>query len=207
MMNGWIFIVPAILILAVVFGRYTLQIRFARTGASSDIIVRLRSSGDVAGLEWQLNGSDSSFKFVLFRMTLRISGKKGESPEATEEGAGREPGSPKKQRRRLAIHGLKKMFKDGWKTLVRIVRVFHLEKAGLNIRFGTGDPSTTGLLYGLSQTLLPLRKNRIKAEVVPDFLHRKLEGEADLMFRFTMLRLVAVLIVALVRAAVVLRKS
>ena len=99
------------------------------------------------------------------------------------------------------------MFKEGWKALVRIVRVFHLEQGGVNIRFGTGDPCTTGMLYGLAQILLVLRRKRAEVKVVPDFVNRKLEGEADLTFHFTMLRLVTVMITVLFRAAVVLRKS
>jgi hypothetical protein len=207
MMNGWIFIVPAMLILAVLLGRYTLRIRIARTDAYSDVVVLMRSFGNVVGLDWQLIGSDSSSRLVLFGKALRVSGTRGESPEATEEGAGREPGSLKRQRRRLAVHGMQKMFKVGWKALVRIVRVFHLEQGGVNIRFGTGDPCTTGILYCLVQIPLALRRKRVEAKVVPDFLNLKLEGEADLIFRFIMLRLVAVMIAAFVRAAVVLRKS
>jgi hypothetical protein len=207
MMNAWIFIVTLILILAVLFGRYRLRILLSRTGECSGVVVRLRSLANVVGLEWQSNGSDSSSRLFLFGRALRISGKNVEAPEPTGKIAEHRPSSPKKESRRLAVHHLHKVFRVGWKALVRIVRVFHLEQGAVNVRFGTGDPFTTGMLYGLAQILLILRRKRTQVKVVPDFINRKLEGEADLTFRFTMLRLVAVLIAVLVRAAVEFRKS
>jgi hypothetical protein len=208
MMNAWIFIVPAMGILAVLFGRYTLRIRLVRTGGSSEVVVRFRSVWDVVGLDWQWIGTDSSFHIVLFRKTLGISGKKAESPEPVEEGGEREPDSPRSlRRRRPGVHGLRQMVKVGWKALNRLVRVFHLEQGGATIRFGTGDPCTTGMLYGLMQIPQLIRRKRAEVKVVPDFLNLKLEGEADLTFRFNMLRLVAVMIAVLIEAAVALRRS
>jgi hypothetical protein len=207
MMNAWIFIVTVILILAVLFGRYRLRILLSRTGDCSDVVVRLRSLANVVGLDWRVNGSDSYGRLVLFGRALRISRKNVQAPEPTGKIAEQKPSSPKKKSRRLAAHPLHQIFRVGWKALVRIVHVFHLEQGAVNIRFGTGDPFTTGMLYGLAQILLILRRKRTQVKVVPDFINRKLEGEADLTFRFTMLRLVAVLIAVLVRAAVELKKS
>jgi hypothetical protein len=207
MMNAWLIIVPALVLFTVLLGRYTLQIRIVRTGGLSDVVARLRSLGDVAGLDWQLIGSDSSFRLVLFRRAFCVSGAKGESPGATEEDSGREPVSTKRKRRRLAVRGLHKIFKVGYKALVRIIRVFHLEQGWVNVRFGTGDPYTTGILYGLVQILLVIRRKRAEVKIVPDFLNRKLEGDADLTFRFIMLRLVVLMIAVLFKAVVELRKS
>jgi hypothetical protein len=206
-MNGLIFIVPALLILAVLFGPYTLRIQYVRTGPCSDARVRMRSVGGLVGLDWLSDGSDSTFNLVLFRKALRISGRGRELPETEDEAAGAGSNRPAGYRRLLNIRRLRVIFKVGSNALGKIIRVFDLERAGMSIRFGTGNPAATGMLFGLVQTLISVPGTRFAMDVVPDFACRKLEGEADLTLRFTMLRLAAVLFRVLIRAVFVLRQS
>jgi hypothetical protein len=207
MMNEWIFILSAMLILAVLFGPYTLRIHFVKTGPSSDALVRMRSVGDLVGLDWLSDGSDSSLNFILFRKALRISGKGRELPETEDEAAGDDSNRPSGENSLLNARRLRVIFKVGSNALGKIIRVFHLERAGVNIRFGTGNPATTGMLFGFMQTLISVPRTGFAMDIAPDFVRRKLEGEADLTLRFTMLRLAAVLITVLIRAVFLLRQS
>ncbi len=206
MVNAWVFLFPALVFLVVLFGRYRLRIRFLKAGPSLDARVYLLSAGDVVGLDWRSDGKDSSFRLVLFRKAWRISGKKAKSPE--EGGVTRDEGSksPGRDGRRPNLKRSRILFREGWAALEKAVRLFHLEQAAMKLRFGTGDPSTTGILFGFLQTLIPVPKNRFEMDVVPDFIHRKLEGEADLTLRFTMARLVAVGAVVFIRMTLALRQ-
>ena len=206
-MNAWIFILPALVFITVLFGRYTLRIRFFKTGPSFDARVNLQSVGDVVGLDWRSDGTGSSFRIVLFRKPWRISGKDEGTPEEENEAVAGKPDSSGRDRKRLAAGRVRALVRLGWKALERLGRVFHLEQADLKLSFGTGDPCTTGILFGLAQILLSVPGKRFETDVVPDFVHRRLEGEADVTLRFTMAHLVAVGIMVFIRAAMVLKQS
>jgi hypothetical protein len=206
-MNTWILIIPAILILTVLFGPYTLGIHFVRTGPSSDARVRIRSVWGLVGMDWLLNGSDSSFHLILFGKAAHIPGRGRGLEETEHEAARKDSNRPAGESRTLNVRRLRVIFRVGWNALGKIVRVFQLERAGINIRFGTGNPATTGMLFGLAQSFNSVPGKGFAIDVVPDFVRRKLEGEADLTLRFTMLRLAAVLIMVLIQAVFVLRQS
>jgi len=206
MMNALFFIVPFLVLAALLLGRYSLRIHVARSSLSSVISLNLRSVGEILGLDWQSDGTDSSMGVVLFKKALRFPRKDGkmEEQEATERGEVR---TPHGRRSGLNADRLPVLLREGRAAAGKLLRVFHLETAGGIIRFGTGDPCSTGILYGFTQTLLSVRGVLFKINVIPDFTRSKLEGEAEATFRFTMARLAAVGIAVIIKIAPILRRS
>jgi hypothetical protein len=206
-MNAFIFIIPAAVITAVLFGRYRLGIRLLKTESSIDARVRLLSAGDAVGLDWRSDGTESSFRLLFFGMALRLSGKRDESHAEVNEMEDAQSDSPARHSRRMTMKRLRRLCREGWTALNRIVRVFRLESAAMKLRFGTGDPSTTGMLFGFTQTLAPVHAKKIEIDLVPDFVHRRLEGEADVTLGFNMARLLAVGITVFIRTAMAMRQT
>ncbi len=74
------------------------------------------------------------------------------------------------------------------KQLVRILRHICPKKIWADVRFGTGDPASTGQIFGYFCILYPLLgKQRIMLE--PDFEQKIIQGEGGFRGRITLCRL------------------
>lgn len=64
---------------------------------------------------------------------------------------------------------------DGWALLYSLLRHYAPRRITGHLRFGTGDPSSTGKLTGLLYMLLPVRANRFLIQ--PEFTEAVFETE------------------------------
>jgi hypothetical protein len=203
-----IFTIVLALILGVLFillGRYSLQIRFYGSDAVLGVCISFRSLGSIWGLDYEF--PESRLRLIFLDKGIGFLRKKDSEASETGEEAEIPPDRVKTKKRRIRFPSPGRLITEGWPYVKKILRALHFERLALSLHFGTGDPATTGMLYGLAQAVLPTRIERFEAELVPDFIERKLEGKADLAVRFLLIQLIALLIVNGLRLAIALRRS
>jgi hypothetical protein len=201
--------IPWIAVLCVLFvllGRYSLEIRFSRSGAGSDLRLSLRSLASILGVDYHF--SESRVRIVFFGGGIVFPARKRSGAMDSEaESEPRSVRSETGEKRRIRVSAFGKWIRRGLPFLKKAVREFRFERLDMNLRFGTGDPASTGMLYGLAQCVLSIPVERCRAELTPDFTERKLEGRAELAVRFVLIRLVAILVVEGIRLKFALWRS
>lgn len=87
----------------------------------------------------------------------------------------------------LQDEGNRQAFILGKGQLYRLIRHIKPKKYKINLKFGTGDPASTGQVLGILGMLMPLYKKN--ATIIPDFENIILEGDIYMKGRITIAKL------------------
>lgn len=111
-----------------------------------------------------------------------------QAPEETDEG----PSARDRVAQGLALVRSEGFLGHTGRTLRRLLSSFHVQLLSLELRFGTGDPADTGILFGRLQAAMPVTyaTPRVDVDLDPDFHRSIFEGAGELRLRATPLRLV-----------------
>jgi hypothetical protein len=178
-------------ILVVFFGPYTVRLRFLRDDSKSLIALRLRSLVGFFGMDCEMKPECFHCRLAVFgkvwNRDFRIKGIETESASSDGSGSERKGITSKvnawnfNSARTLKI--IMKFFK-------RILHAFRLKRLDADVSFGTGNPATTGILYGWIQCLNESTFDRFEATFKPDFFRKKFHGKIELTVRFFLIKLV-----------------
>lgn len=87
----------------------------------------------------------------------------------------------------LQDEGNKQAFVLGKGQLYRLIRHIKPRRYKINLKFGTGDPASTGQVLGILGMLMPVYKKN--ATIIPDFENCILEGDIYMKGRITIAKL------------------
>ncbi len=71
----------------------------------------------------------------------------------------------------------------------RFMRIFHFKDLSIRGDFSTGDPASTGIVYGLIQALCFVEKEHLHLSIMPHFQEKTCEGTVRLIFCFMLMPL------------------
>jgi hypothetical protein len=166
----------------VLLGPYRIYASYNQTEADQLASIRVSSIGRLLSVLWRTDFDGQNLDFFLFR--IRIWNKfldNTDSGEIDTEKTGL-PDAPSDDAPFLfPFKTLFRMRNNIW-DILRCARIDNVKIRGF---FGTGDPATTGILYGFAQPLQSLFGIRL-LDWTPDFLERKKNGQIDLVLHFVM---------------------
>lgn len=168
---------------------YSAGITLNKEGSLTSYTIFIQSWQNVVSIEWIRKNGRQIVQFRLAKMTIQK--RIGQSAKSRKKQIDKQSNTQKKimkkWKRLYCI--IVNLFLDFPRMLFRFLAVFHLEILEIKGNFGTQNPASTGMAYGVIQSLNLFCRNRVHLSVRPDFLEKKHEGSIVLIFHFIFFRL------------------
>jgi hypothetical protein len=178
MLTGGLFL-SLLVFLAVLLGPYWIRAEYRHAEDDHSGAFSISSLWNLLCLDWRTEPEGSLLGFSIFHRRIWRKRFGWKQPDETEE-----PADLDESGESISPFPFKLVFRLR-KNIWRILRCFQLKHMEIHGTFGTGDPASTGMLYGFTQPLQAALGFRW-IDWKPDFFEPKATGQIDLAFRFMM---------------------
>jgi hypothetical protein len=175
-------IVVILLALIVLLGPYRVEANGIRTNEDRVVSADISTTGRVLNIGWRDEPDGQKLVLSIFGFTLLR--RRLAEPESDEN----KNNTVDQSKIESDGTGFRFPFKlPFWvrKNILDVLRCFEIKRFNVQGIYGTGDPATTGLLYGFTQPL-QAAFGVSWMDWTPDFLEKKAVGRIELAVRFTM---------------------
>jgi hypothetical protein len=196
-------IVVILLVLAVLFGPYRVEANGIQTDENRRVSADISTTGRVLRFGWREETDGQRLEFSLFGVRLLRKRLLKAEPDETENQA--ELPSETESDGNGFHFPIQLPF---WirNNIMDVLRCFEIKRFNVRGIFGTGDPATTGMLFGFTQPLQAMF-GVSWLDWTPDFLEKKAAGRIELVVRFNMASLLWRLSVLAFRSVLFMRRE
>ncbi|MCJ7812160.1 DUF2953 domain-containing protein [bacterium] len=156
---------------------------------ANSFAIHIQSWQNLLGVEWTKKGRQTTIQFRLLKILTkkRIDRFNQVHERLMTKKSTQEKIGHRNWKRTVCM--ITRVIFHSPQLLYRFMRIFHFKVLSIRGDFGTSNPASTGIVYGLIQSICFIGKRHVRISVRPHFQDNICEGTISLAFRFMLVPL------------------